>query len=242
MLKAYRKSILIVCVALLSLVVATGFAFGTSITLDAIEDAGQYPGQAAYVEFQPNGPIITTQDVAIKWASAPAVYDYASSKSINWSSLESAGNIWSSDTVVGDSLAVTPGTYRITPIGGAFEFDSFGWSNWQGWWWEMHVQVTGNPTDYILGAPPSGSSADIGYATPGDALTAVSNYYLDLTVPEGGSLTFWIKDFDFIHNTGDTIDNFGSLTFEVTPIPEPVTILLLSLGLIGIPGIRRFIK
>ena len=72
--------------------------------------------------------------------------------------------------------------------------------------------------------------------------TAVSNYYLDLTVPEGGSLTFWIKDFDFSNNTGDTIDNFGSLTFEVTPVPEPATILLLSLGLIGIPGIRRFIK
>ncbi len=235
MLNTYRKIFLIVSSVLLFLVMATGFAFGDMITIDAIADAGQYPGQSAYIEFQLNGVNVagvTTSDVPTQWTSSAEVSAYALANGISWNSIVSAGNIWSSNTV-GVSLTEPPGTYIITPISGAFEYDSFGWSNEPGWWWLLDVTVNGNPP-ILLGGPPN-DTPDGGYGSSGAALSSVLSESLPITLPEGGTLTFWIQD-------NPTIDNRGSLTFDVEQIPEPATILLLCLGLIGIPGIRRFIK
>src|SRR5208283_146744 len=219
MLNTYRKSFLIVSSVLFFLVMATGFAFGDMITIDAIADAGQYPGQSAYIEFQLNGVNVagvTTSDVPTQWTSSAGVIDYALNSNISWNSIVSAGNIWSSNTVVGVSLTEQPGTYIITPISGAFEYDSFAWSNEPGWWWLLDVTVNGNPP-ILLGGPPSGVPVDGildgGYATPGAALSSVLSESLPITLPEGGTLTFWIQD-------NPTIDNSGSLTFDVEPIPE----------------------
>ena len=231
MLKAYRKSFLIVSVVFICLVMATGFAFGDLITLDAIDDAGQYPGQSAYLSFQPNGPIVTTGDVATKWTSAQQVYDYADSKNISsgWS-LESVGNIWSTDLIVGESLSgLHAGVYRISPAGGAYQYDSFGWSipSDQAWRWEMHIQAINGQAinDYTLGVVSP-------FLTAGDAFAAVSGTYLDISMIEGGSLSFWIWDIN-------SIDNSGGLSVNVSPVPEPATMLLLSLSLMAILGFRR---
>jgi len=240
MLKAYRKSFLIVSLVLLSLIMATGFAFGTLITLDAIEDAGQSPGQVAYIQFQPSGLTVTTANVATQWISKGEVYSYASSKGISGSkwSLTSAGNIWSPDFTVGESWSSThAGTYRITPVGGAFERDYFGWSTDSGkWWWEMEIQahnvyengIIVNYYDYVLGSSMSYSSAL-------DAWNAVQGSFLDINLAEGGWLNFWIYDVN-------TIDNLGNISVNVTPVPEPSTMLLLSLSLMAILGFRRLTR
>jgi hypothetical protein len=228
---------------LLSVGVTHNMAFGVPITIDAIEDAGQYLGETAYLQIVDTTSHSVSASDTTKWNSVSDVNTYATAIGLAyWLRVESAGNIWSSDQIVGDTLSgLHAGTYRITPIGGAFERDSFAWSEWQGWWWEMHVKATGDSTDYILGAPPSGSSNG-GYATSEEAFDAARGYYLDFDIAEGDSLYFWIQDYDFLNSYGNTIDNSGGLTFEVTKIPEPATMLLLGLGLMGIPGIRRFMK
>jgi hypothetical protein len=75
-----------------------------------------------------------------------------------------------------------------------------------------------------------------GYDTAADALQANLASYLDISLTNGGSLNFWIYDWN-------SIDNSGSLTFEVLPVPEPSTLALLGLGLpFLVAGIWRLIS
>ena len=113
----------------------------------------------------------------------------------NWL-LSSAGNIWSSsDLSVGESLTnLDAGTYRITPVSGGYERDTFvGWSSFYGeWWWELHIRLQKDNIiyqDYKLGSSdPFNSELD--------AFNAVNGSYIDIPVMEGGSLSFWIWDWD----------------------------------------------
>jgi hypothetical protein len=223
--------LIIVLVIIFGLTVAT---FAIQMTIDAKEDAGQFPGQGAYLKFvYPSGYYdVTSADPP--WTSSSQVYAYASSHNIpsGWH-LESAGNIWSSDQFVGDALTnLDMGTYRISVVGGAFMYDSFGggWSPYGDQWrWELHIQAlraieAGNIVDYfdyVLGSfDPYGSA--------GEALQASLGDYIDIPLAEDGSLIFWIWD------NPNTIDNGDSLIFNVTPIPEPATIFLLGSDLLGL--------
>ena len=223
----------------LSMGMVTGLAFGNLITLDAKEDAGQSPGQAAYLRFNVNNVLLPVSSTDTPFTSASDVYNYASGKGISIWLLESAGNIWSPDQVVGESLTgLHAGTYRMSPLSGAYrayQYDSFEWSNNlndRKWRWEMHIQAINgqgvNENDYMLGSTNPFNTAD-------EAFNAASGSHLDISIAEGGSLKFWIYD-------TNSIDNSGGLSINVAAVPEPATILLLSLGLIAIPGIRRLIK
>jgi hypothetical protein len=132
---------------------------------------------------------------------------------------------------------LTAGTYRISPQSGAYMYDSWGWSDYRSkYWWELHIQV--NQPDQTGGILSSyymlGSNQ--GYDTAADALQANLASYLDISLTNGGSLNFWIYDWN-------SIDNSGSLTFEVLPVPEPSTLALLGLGLpFLVAGIWRLIS
>ena len=244
---------------LLSMGIADDIAFVVPITIDATEDSGQYLSEEAYprsVDID-NIPHPVSADTA-DWNLKSDFGSFATAKNIAyWSEIESAGNIWSFDQLLGDSLSGFPGTYRITLLDGTFERDSFNWSNWRERLWEIHVEAANETTDNIFVASPNDSSNG-GYDASEDAFTTVSGYYYhDLDTAEGGSFNFSIADLN-------SNDNFGYLAFpfakipkpatiesakipepvttEFAKIPEPTTILLLGLGLMGITGIRRFIK
>ena len=219
-------------------------AFG--MTINGIDDAGQYAKQDAYVQFvvDPTGAFlatVTTTDAPNQWTSSSAVYSYATSHSIPgaWF-LQSAGNIWSSDKIVGDSFtAPYAGVYRITPVGGAFQYDSFIWSDVAGkWLWQLQIY------DDVVGGKNYTLGSDALYDTAALAFGATLGEYMDITLAEGEQLIFWIADGSLSGppNERNTIDNAGSLTFNVAlaPIPEPSTFIFIGTGLLLLAG--RFRK
>ncbi len=225
------------CLILVTITVIGGITPGSSfslvMTIDAIEDAGQFPGQEAYLRFKYDDPPqylpVTPLDVPSPWTLKQQVYDYADSKGIeNWE-LQSAGSIWSSDSIVGDALSgLTAGVYRVSVVSGAFMYDAFGWSGYENQWrWQLHIQalraiVDGefkDYFDYILGSTDP-------YDTAALALQASLGQYIDIPLAEGGGLVFWIWD------NPNSIDNMGTLSFEVTLIPEPSTLILAGTGLL----------
>ncbi len=228
----------------ISVIVFTGITQGSvyaiQMTIDAIEDAGQFPGQGAYLKFvYPSGYYnVTVADPPL--TSSSQVYTYATSHNIplGWH-LESAGNIWSSDQFVGEALTnLDMGIYRISVVSGAFMYDAFGggWSQYGNQWrWQLHIQAVRaiqggniiNYLDYMLGSFDPYNSA-------GEALQASLGGYIDIPLADDGSLIFWIWD------NPNTIDNGGGLTFNVTPIPEPSTLILVGIGLFFL--VRRISK
>ena len=238
MVSIFRRFIMIGLFAIAFMGVLQSPALGIQMTIDAIDDAGQSPNEEAYLKFvYPSGH----HDVNAsgpQWTLASQVYAYASDLQNNipqneeWE-LQSAGNIWSSDKIVGDSLTnLHAGIYRVSVADGAFMYDSFStnslkWSDYAGlYWWQLHIQSSMALQSVILGDTNP-------FPTDAEALANSSLRYLDVPVNEGGSLNFWIWDWN-------TIDNKGSLTFDVAmaPIPEPSTLILVGTGLFFLA--RRF--
>jgi hypothetical protein len=245
MLSIYKRMLVIFIFAFLSLGITNGFvfAYSTQITLDAIADAGLYPEQPAFLQFVKDSDTSIVLDNPAadlqwikntpQWTTAQDVYDYASTpphEIYNWF-LSSAGNIWSSsDLSVGESLTnLDAGTYRITPVSGGYERDTWGgvWSSYNGdWWWELHIRLQ---KDNIVNDYKLGSSHPLHSEL--DAFNAVNGSYIDIPVMEGGKLSFWIWDWDIDKGYGNSTSNYGRITFNVTSVPEPSTFLLLTVGL-----------
>ena len=229
----------------LSVGTGTGLA-GYVVNVDGTDDAGIL-GLDPYAQFNYTGgsQVVTTATAPTKWTSADDVYAYTFNHSVpNGWSLAASGNIWSTtDHIVGESLTgLSAGTYRITPVQAtylAFQRDTFNWTYNPNYyaksWWEMQVQakklyingVYYDEYDFMLGSSNTFNTAE-------EAFTAALGSYLDITLADGGSLTFWIYDTNSVDNTGGL-----SANIDMVPVPEPSTLLLL---LLGVPFIIRKVR
>jgi hypothetical protein len=230
MLNTYKKYLMMILFVLLSLGVTNGLAYGTLITLDAIKDAGLSPGQTPYLRFVDNSSGEVLYDAAqysdfltinpTRWPSSKEVIAFANTKA-NWGTawrLESVGDFWSPGKNVGVTLdGLNAGNYRISDLIGFFQYDSFEWGSPddQQPLWKMMIrsQWVGN-----AGRPVT-NEYTLGPYSP--SVGSLSSIHLDIPLEEGGSLSFWIPDWN-------SIDNSGSISFNV---PEPSTFLLLTIGI-----------
>jgi hypothetical protein len=167
-------------IAILSLLIlGTGYtlAFAIDMTVDGKDDAGSFPGEGAFARFvdasNPGtsfGEVTTTTPQFLSASDAAAYANTLFQPGVEkpWL-LHSAGNIWSAtDLIVGESLSgLHAGTYRITPKGGAYMYDSWAWSDAKyRYWWELHIRAQNafengqpvNSLDKILGSHDSQGS------------------------------------------------------------------------------------
>jgi hypothetical protein len=234
MIRMCKKGVVTVTLALAILAAASGLASGAVISVDARDDAGISPGQAAdlwFVDSQTPPQKYLGPSADPGWTSyggAGGVISWAVGQGIPWPwVLESAGNVWSPDSVVGEALTgLAADTYRIAPAAGAFQYSfADGTPPYNQYWWQLHIlahdvyvngQLEGTAS-WILGSTTP-------YASAAEALQASMGQYLDVTLAQGGSLAFWIWDVN-------SIDNSGGLVFSVAPVPVPSTLALMAIGL-----------
>lgn len=232
--RTYKKADGILLLALFFLGISAGVTHAANLTVEGKEDAALNFGVAVFAKFvaenDPTNTLLTVLPTDPQFLSKNDAYAFAQNIS-NWS-LQSAGNIWSAtDLVVGESLSnLDAGTYRIAPVGGTYMYDSWDWSPQQNhYWWELHIRADSaydnngqlvSSFDDMLGSTTGYDSADL-------AFQAVQGDHRDITVAQGGSLNFWIWDWN-------SVDNAGGLTFSVTRVPEPSALLLLVFGLPGL--------
>jgi hypothetical protein len=235
MFERLKKFHLILILSLFFL--GTGYTLAFAITVDSKADAGSDYGQGAFARFvDASNPNITFGEVTTvtspsQFSSAGQATAYATDlfppgeAQLWW--LLSAGNIWAAtatDRIVGKSLSgLNAGTYRITPTGGAFTYDSWQWSpDYNLYLWKLNIlaDIDGQMVNYS----PSILGSSTSYGSEVEAFNAVKGSYIDINLAEGGSLNFWIWDVN-------SVDNSGDLSFSVTAVPEPSTLLLLIMGL-----------
>jgi hypothetical protein len=226
----YKKVQVMVLFVFFFLGVSAGLASAAFVTVEGREDAGLDFGVAAFARFvdatDPNTVLLPVLPTDPPFSSAADALAFAQNLTQPWY-LQSGGNIWSAtDQSVGEALSgLGAGTYRIAPTAGAYMYDSWNWdpaySNQ--YWWQLMIRADDYSNGQLVNSLYAALGSPTGCASAGAAFQAVQGDYLDITLAHGGSLNFWIYDWN-------SLDNAGGLSFSVTPVPEPVTFLFLMMA------------
>jgi hypothetical protein len=169
--------------------------------------------------------------------TVPANALAATTGKTNWT-YTSAGNLWTGPSTIYLSVTLpSAGTYKIAPVSGGFNYDSFAWDSaapyYNQYQWLLQIvqeydAATHNHSQITLGNTSTYSSAAAAFA----AVSGLSTY---LTVSGPTTLYFYIFD-------NNTIDNAGNLTFSISSVPLPSSLLLVLGGLpaMALFRVRRF--
>jgi hypothetical protein len=203
---------------------------GTSNTDDAITGDNQQSG-AAFLDalipgYSTNDAFILEFDFVSSGDAAYFAYVFGSDEYNEW--VESAYNdvfgFFLDDTDVSDNVALIPGTSTPVSVNNVNGGDPFGAAN------------ASNP-EYYNNNDPSDPEAVYPFEYDGFTdvfvatmlgLTPGQTYHLTLAIADAG---------DFVLDSGVFIQA-GSFS-DVSPIPEPSTMLLIGTGLIGLAGLSR---
>ncbi|PKN68378.1 MAG: hypothetical protein CVU54_15075 [Deltaproteobacteria bacterium HGW-Deltaproteobacteria-12] len=271
----YKKYLILAILILLCLAPGSILAYSTQITVDGKDDAGIYPGQnpifTRFVQINNSQNVLremsslelplthATQSTQSPSYSLQNAYYYAWLNGINDWTLESAGNIWSSDATVGESLSgLSAGTYRISPLSGAYMYvdDAFEWGGGyqHKYWWKVFVIATDsagynhdNPGDargYIFG-PGGAEELDVSsllatpeaydwYAQHADFSGAYDSSTDAFNAVQNLHLDISLEEGGGLYFwiwDWNSIDNSGAISLNVTSVPEPSTLILLAIGL-----------
>jgi hypothetical protein len=240
MLATMKKYLFIVAFGLVCGIFVYCPAHATYYTVSALGDAGIVYGQPDYASL--TGTISGVPTTFIIPSTTPInnktdVQNIAALLGMSAWTLNSAGNIYDpAKTNIGVTTGpLAAGTYRIsvaTDAASAFTYDSFDWTatyyNRYLWFLQIMSYTTvsglGVYQSYTLGT-------DTLYSSLNDAWNG--NKTLSTTVTLAGpnpALFFWIYDVN-------SLDNLGSLRFNVEVVPLPSSLLL---ALAGLPAMALF--
>jgi hypothetical protein len=159
-----------------------------------------------------------------------AIKDYTDSY------ITSAGNYWTATpstplSIIALGVVLGPGTYTITPYGNtAYNFATFDWdtgSYRDQYQWLLQIVYSGTQT--TLGADT------LYYNDPTGAFANIASLSTTITLSAYETVYFYIWD-------DNSVDNGGSLSFNIASVPLPSSLLLVLGGLpaLALFRVRRF--